>query len=124
GQRLSLVTARPIVEIAGLSKKFKEVQALNDISMEIPKGKIIGLLGPNGSGKTTLLKILAGMYASYEGSVLINGERPSHVTKAEVAYLPDKNSCAKEMSVADVLKIYEVFFEDFNPEKCGELLER
>ena len=92
---LTIVEATPIVKIENLTKKFAEVTALDNISAEIPQGSIIGLLGANGSGKTTLLKILAGLYLEYEGSVTIDGIAPSHITKAKVAYLPDKNSfCA------------------------------
>ena len=47
-----------------------------------PRGRIIGLLGPNGSGKTTLLKILAGLYTTYTGTVLIDGEKPGAKSKA------------------------------------------
>ena len=57
---LRLVENPPIVEIKNVSKSFESVQALDDVNLSIPEGRIIGLLGPNGSGKTTLLKILAG----------------------------------------------------------------
>ncbi len=63
----------PIVEIEHLSKNFAHIHALNDVNLEIPEGRIIGVLGPNGSGKTTLLKILAGLYGEYQGRVLIDG---------------------------------------------------
>ena len=47
-----------IIEIKHVSKSFGEKQALNDVSLEIPEGKIFGLLGPNGAGKTTLIRII------------------------------------------------------------------
>ena len=57
GERtLRLVEEQPIVKISGLSKAFGEKKVLDSIDLEIPQGKIIGLLGPNGSGKTTLLR--------------------------------------------------------------------
>lgn len=74
GERtLRLVEEQPIVKISGLSKAFGEKKVLDNIDLEIPQGKIIGLLGPNGSGKTTLIKILSGFCADYEGEVLIDG---------------------------------------------------
>ena len=70
---LTLVKEKPLVKISGLTKKFKEVTALDNITIDFPKGEIIGLLGENGSGKTTLLKILAGLYMEYDGNVDIDG---------------------------------------------------
>lgn len=112
-----------MVEISGLTKRFGEILALDDVNLQIPEGRIIGLLGPNGSGKTTLLKILAGFYAEYEGSALIDGHRPGAFTKARVAYLPDKDGLPDNMLVSDIIQIYKTFFDDFDEEKCHRLLE-
>lgn len=112
-----------IVEIKNLTKDFDFVRALDDVSIEIPEGHIIGLLGPNGSGKTTLLKILAGFYAEYRGEVRIDGMKPGPETKARVAYLPDRSGIPADMTVKDLVKIYRTFFDDFDEEKCLRLLE-
>lgn len=120
---LKLVENPPVVEITGLSKSFGLIKALDQVNLEIPEGWIIGLLGPNGSGKTTLLKILAGFYAEYEGTVLIDGHRPGAFTKAHVAYLPDKDGLPDNMMVSDIIQIYRTFFDDFDEEKCRRLLE-
>jgi sulfate transport system ATP-binding protein len=61
------------IEIKGVSKRFGNFVALDRVSVEIPDGKLIGLLGPSGSGKTTLLRILAGLEAPDGGAVLFNG---------------------------------------------------
>ena len=68
-RKLRLVESTPIVEIKELTKTFDTVTALDDVSLEIGEGKIIGLLGSNGSGKTTMLKILAGLCMKYGGQV-------------------------------------------------------
>ena len=121
-RKLKLIENHPIAEIKGVSKVFDGVCALDDVSLNIPEGRIIGLTGPNGSGKTTLLKIMAGFYADYQGSVTIDGFRPGAETKARVAYLPDKDGLPEDMEVSKMIKLYSTFFDDFDEEKCRALL--
>ena len=120
-RNLKLVTT-PLVCLSDVSKQFDRIRALDHVSLAIPEGRIIGLLGPNGSGKTTMLKILAGLYTEYEGSVSIDGLRPGAKTKACVAYLPDSSCLPEKMLVSDIVRLYEIFFVDFDAEKCRELL--
>lgn len=97
GERtLRLVEEQPIVKISGLSKAFGEKKVLDSIDLEIPQGKIIGLLGPNGSGKTTLIKILSGFCADYEGEVLIDGKRPAAPPERRRSHIfPTRMVCPK-----------------------------
>lgn len=119
---LELVKSPPLVKIEGLTKKFGLVAALNDINLEIGRGHIIGLLGPNGFGKTTLLKILAGLYANYQGLVTIDSHKPSHITKAFVSFQADKSLLPVGMTVNEVIEIYKNFFTDFREELCRDML--
>jgi NitT/TauT family transport system ATP-binding protein len=65
-----------IVEIRGISKTYgTDVEALRDIDLDLPRGKLTSLLGPSGCGKTTLLKIIAGLIAPSAGTVTVNGKR-------------------------------------------------
>ena len=121
---LELVKEKPLVEIRGLTKNFGYVTALDDVDINIPRGEIIGLLGENGSGKTTLLKVLAGLYMRYDGSVLIDGERPSHITKAKVSYLPDTVRFYGVKTPEEVMGFYNTYFDDFDEERCRSLLQR
>lgn len=123
-RKLELVENPPIVRIENLTKRFDLVTALDHVNLEIPEGRIIGLLGANGSGKTTLLKILAGLYTDYEGDVAIDGHRPGHETKARVSYLPDRPAFSLKQTPAEILEIYETFFADFNKEKFLALMEK
>ena len=121
---LTLVKEKPIAQLKNLTKRFGEVTALDDITVDIPRGSITGLLGENGSGKTTLLKILAGLYMEYGGSASIEGDKPSHITKAKVSFLPDKVRFTKEKTPEEVIEFYRTYFDDFSEEKCRSLLER
>ena len=78
-----------IISVKNLSKSYGSHQVLSDVSFSFEGGQIIGLLGPNGSGKTSLIKILTGLIHDYSGEVLIDGNKPGKVSKAEVAYLPE-----------------------------------
>ncbi|MDD2218184.1 MAG: ABC transporter ATP-binding protein [Eubacteriales bacterium] len=119
---LTLIEAPPVVKIEHLSKRFGPVTALKNINLEVPTGRIVGLLGPNGSGKTTLIKILAGFYTSYEGKVSIHGQSPSHLTKAVTSYQPDKSSFPPHMTVNEAVSIHKSFFMDFDEVQCKEML--
>lgn len=121
-QGLKLVENEPIVKIKNVTKVYDSLCALNNISLNIPEGRIIGLLGENGSGKTTLLKILSGFLAEYDGEVSIDGLEIGTETKARVAYLPDKDGLPKDLKVSQIIALYSRFFDDFDEEKCKELL--
>lgn len=121
-QGLKLVENEPIVKIKNVTKVYDSLCALNNISLNIPEGRIIGLLGENGSGKTTLLKILSGFLAEYDGEVSIDGFEIGAETKARVAYLPDKDGLPKDLKVSQIIALYSRFFDDFDEEKCKELL--
>ena len=69
--------------LESLSKRFGEVQAVKDVSLDVPAGSILALLGPSGSGKTTLLRLLAGFEMPDAGEVLVNGERVTRLSPAE-----------------------------------------
>lgn len=120
---LTLVKEPPVAIMEGLSKTFGNIQALRNLSLELPQGSIVGLLGPNGSGKTTLIKILAGLYVQYEGKVTILGEKPSHRTKAAVSYAPDRNSFPVQMTCRQASDLYKAFFEDFDESTWENLLD-
>ncbi|MDZ4686570.1 MAG: sulfate/molybdate ABC transporter ATP-binding protein [Planctomycetaceae bacterium] len=67
------------IRISGLTKKFDNFVALNDVSLDVPSGELLALLGPSGSGKTTLLRIIAGLESADSGTVKYEGEDVTHV---------------------------------------------
>ena len=113
-----------LVEIVGLTKAYNANSvAVDNISLKLPKGKIIGLLGPNGSGKTTLIKMMNGLLTPTAGTIKINGKKVGVATKARVAYLPDRTYLAGNQKVADILDYFADFYADFSKEKALEMLK-
>ena len=111
------------IEISNLTKKFGDLTALDDVTVSLEQGQIVGLLGPNGSGKTTLIKILNGLLQPESGSVTINGIAPGVETKKVVAYLPDRNALPDYMTASQLMDIYEDFFEDFDRAKAEAMVD-
>lgn len=111
------------IEINGLTKTFGDLTALDNVTVSLEKGQIVGLLGPNGSGKTTLIKILNGLLTPTAGSALINGSRPGVETKRAVAYLPDRNALPDYMTTDQLMDLYGDFFADFNRLKAEAMVD-
>ncbi|WKB80553.1 ATP-binding cassette domain-containing protein [Cellulophaga lytica] len=90
-----------ILAAKGVSKKFGDHTALNNVSLEIPKNCIYGLLGPNGAGKTTLIRIINQITYPDTGTVFFDGEplQPEHI--ATIGYLPEERGLYKSMKVGE-----------------------
>ena len=113
-----------IIEIQNLNKKFGSNAVLNDLSLNLEAGKIVGLLGPNGCGKSTLLKIMAGLTSDYKGKVLLDGHSPDMHTKAISSYLPEKTYLSNWMRPMDAFDIFADFYTDFDRIKAMEMLRQ
>lgn len=113
-----------ILRCSDLSKRYGSVLALDNISLTLTSGKIVGLLGPNGSGKTTLIKLINGLLTPNAGSVTICGDAPSPATKAKVAYLPDNIYLNSWMTVKQIVSYFQDFYPDFRPFLAYEMLEK
>ncbi len=111
-----------VLECRQLSKTYGIVRALNDITLDIPAGRIVGLLGPNGSGKTTLIKLACGLLTPTGGQVLIGGEAPGVSTKRRVSYLPEKDTLPNWMRVQDLLHYFGDFYPDFRQDRALAML--
>ena len=113
-----------LVEINNLTKIYeKKKLALDHLNLTIPKGKIIGLLGPNGSGKTTLIKLINGLLVATEGEIMINGLKPGAETKGYVSYLPERTYLQNSMKVKELIDYFTDFYQDFRPERAMQMLD-
>lgn len=107
-------------KVRNLTKDYGGNVVLNDMSFDIPAGKIVGLLGPNGCGKTTLIKILVGLIHDYSGVVKVNSSPIGINSKAHVAYLPDSTYFPDRFRTIDCINYFNDFFADFDKVKAIE----
>lgn len=96
-----------MIEVTGISKRYGELKALDNVSFNVDKGKIVGFLGANGAGKTTTMDILCGCIGADEGSAKISGfdimESPIEA-KRRLGYLPDTPPLYAEMQVEEYIE--------------------
>lgn len=111
-----------ILECRNLTKVYSRIPALDNISMTVKGGRIIGLLGPNGSGKTTLIKLIAGLLVPTSGEIYIDGYAPGPESKAVVSYLPERPYFQSSMKVSEMIAYFEDFYADFDRERAEHML--
>lgn len=114
-----------LVEIRGLFKKYdNKAAAVNNLNLILPRGRIVGLLGPNGSGKTTLIKMLTGLLTPTAGSITIAGFPVGVETKRRISYLPERTYLQSGMKVSEMLDFFADFYEDFRMDRAVQMLQK
>lgn len=113
-----------MINIKNLNKKYRNKIILDNINLNIEKGKIIGLLGPNGSGKTTLMKILLNITKEDNGEIYINNEKKSEETNKYISFLPDAPFIDKDLSINEARNYFKFFYTDFNDKKFENLINK
>lgn len=113
-----------LLTCTGLTKQYGSKAALDNLNLTLPRGCIIGLLGPNGSGKTTLIKLINGLLAPTAGQLYINGNEPGPDTKKVVSYLPERTYFNSWMKVNDILDFFCDFYADFRRNRAEDMLQR
>ena len=99
-----------MLTITNLSAGYGKVQVLHGISIEVPKGKVVTLIGSNGAGKTTTMRAISGMIAPSSGEISLNGERIDgmesySIAKRGLAHAPEGRRVFATMSVTDNLRL-------------------
>ena len=96
-----------VLQAQGLGKKYGRRWALSDCTLDVPAGRVVGLVGPNGAGKTTLLNLAVGMLAPTTGTIEVCGGRPADNAEqlAKVGFVAQDTPTYAALSVADHLRL-------------------
>ncbi len=112
-----------VLKTEALQKRYGQQLALANLEMELPAGKIVGLLGTNGSGKTTLMKLCAGLLTPTAGSIRICGTPVGPETKLLVSYLPDRTYLNNRQKISSQLDYFSDFYPDFDRSRAEAMLQ-
>jgi ABC-2 type transport system ATP-binding protein len=94
------------VQLDGVTKTFGSFTAVDDLSLEVPRGTIYGFIGPNGSGKTTTLRMIMHILHPDRGEIRVLGEQRRDAANDRVGYLPEERGLYKQMKVREQLRFY------------------
>lgn len=98
-----------MIELAHVTKKYDGKAVVQDLTLHIAKGEVVGFLGPNGAGKTTTVRMIAGVLPPSNGTVLINEQNlfsEDLTTRPHIGYLPENNPIYDDMTVEEFLKMW------------------
>lgn len=112
-----------LISCQKLSKSYGSKEVLKSIDLEIPRGKIVGLLGQNGAGKTTLIKLINDLLTPTSGNILVLGQPIGPSSKRVISYLPERTYLDKSMTVEETLNFFKEFYDNFDRERAIKLLD-
>ncbi|MBU3106660.1 ABC transporter ATP-binding protein [Clostridium gasigenes] len=112
-----------MLEVKNLSLKFGEKKVIDNISLQVEKGKILGIIGPSGVGKTSLIRALVGIYEGDLGQVLVDGENlyDNSSAKKKMAYVPDEHNSFSLIKLSDIVEFYRSIYPKFNENKFNKI---
>lgn len=111
-----------MIEMKNVTKFYGNKRAINDISLEIPQGQIIGLFGENGAGKTTLMKCILG-FLKYRGEILLDGEPITHKNIGRLAFATSEHSFFPALTAEAHKEFYQMHFDNFRTKRYEGLME-
>ena len=114
-----------MIKINDVTKRYKKKTAVSNVSLQIDKGQIHGLIGENSAGKTTLIKCIVGIYTPDEGSITLDGKDvyDNVDAKKRIAYVGDYAQFVPFYTVSAVLKMYARFYDTFSIDKFNKYNE-
>jgi ABC-2 type transport system ATP-binding protein len=92
-----------MLKLENVVKTYDAYKAVDDVSFEIPEGKIFGMLGPNGAGKTSIIRIITTITRADSGQIWLNGERLTERNVGNIGYMPEERGLYKKMKVGEQL---------------------
>ena len=102
------------IDVSGLTKRFGAVVAIRDVTFEVQRGEIFGLVGPDGAGKTSILRVLSGVMAADGGRVVVDGvdvtSRPDDA-RPRISYMPQRFGLYEDLTVDENIRFYADVFE-------------
>lgn len=112
-----------MIEVKSVSKKYKKVKALDNVSFKIYEGKITCILGINGVGKSTILKSIAGLVKPDSGEILIDGEKLNQQIYNKLAFVPDIDIHFNHFNIKETFEFMKVFYKNWDGKRAYEMLE-
>jgi ABC-2 type transport system ATP-binding protein len=94
------------LRLSGVTKRFDEFTAVNNLSLQVRPGRIFGLIGPNGAGKTTTIRMIVNITAPDEGTIELFGQQINAELQDRIGYLPEERGLYKKMKVVDQLRFF------------------
>lgn len=113
-----------MIEINAVSKRFEDVEALNNITLNIKENAIFGLLGSNGAGKSTLMRIISGIIKPDEGNVFLEGQLvfENINAKKKMFYISDEQYFIKNSTPKDMMNYYKNIYQNFSTKRFDKLM--
>lgn len=96
----------PSLRVQGVTKRFGDFTAVEDLSFDVRAGRVFGFLGPNGAGKTTTIRMIVGITVPDEGSIELFGKKISPALQDRIGYLPEERGLYKKLKVVDQLRYF------------------
>ena len=118
-----------MIEVKNISKRYKKVKALDNVSFKIYEGKITCILGINGVGKSTILKSIAGLVKPDSGEILVDGEKLNQGDKLnqqiynKLAFVPDIDIHFNHFNIKETFEFMKVFYKNWDEKRAYEMLE-
>jgi ABC-2 type transport system ATP-binding protein len=121
------MSAEPLIQVDKLTKRFDEIKALDEVSLKIGPGRIVGLLGANGGGKSTLLRHIVGLYLPDRGSCKTLGTKTARLSTEElsrIGYVHQEGALIEWMTAPQLIRYVAAFYPTWNKDLESEFIDR